>query len=213
MTIARADHGWEITRADFEARWDERTRVLDLAYAGEAAYLSSCLRVFLAAHLRSHHGALVHSSGVRVGERAVIFPGVSGTGKTTIATLAAPRPILSDEIIGLRVHENDLVAYPTPFWGDMPRTRAGDAAKVAAIALIRRSNEPSEGARVTESSSAEALAALLQGGLFFGDEHDAKAQLFHILSEMALKAPCFEVRYQLPIDPWPAIEDSLRSHF
>src|SRR6202020_755692 len=81
-------------------------------------------------------GLLLHASSVLSKGRAYAFVGPSGAGKTTMARLAAPRPVLSDEVTALRPSASSgapFDCFPTPFWGDMVRERAGPPAPLALI--------------------------------------------------------------------------------
>jgi hypothetical protein len=105
-------------RYDFEAVWNAKAGELTLwpsLYSFDA-----CLRVVLASLIIQRNGLLLHASAVVRKNAAFVFTGPSGSGKTTIARLSGTKKILSDEIIVVRA-ENDkrLIAYGTPFWGEM----------------------------------------------------------------------------------------------
>src|SRR5262249_54662585 len=60
--------------------------------------------------------------GLRHAESGVVFPGVSGVGKTTLARKALdPDDVLSDEMIALAPGDDGWRIYGTPFWGDFAR--------------------------------------------------------------------------------------------
>ncbi|UCF68706.1 MAG: hypothetical protein JSV80_05310, partial [Acidobacteriota bacterium] len=75
---------------DFES--PNRPRLLNVLFC--AAYNTVCERQ----RSRSRHGYLMHGCGVLVGERAMLFTGRSGAGKSTTAALAGDRPVLNDDI-------------------------------------------------------------------------------------------------------------------
>jgi hypothetical protein len=74
------------------------------------------LRIVLSFGLYGIGGFLLHAAGIVHNNKAFIFFGKSGCGKSTIAKLSAGYRILSDDLIGLLPSDNGVVAYSTPFW-------------------------------------------------------------------------------------------------
>lgn len=65
-------------------------------------------------------GIILHSACVSTGGRGLLFSGVSGAGKSTIAELWRQDPdsvVLTDERAIIRDHDGDLWAYGTPWHG------------------------------------------------------------------------------------------------
>lgn len=78
-------------------------------------------QVLLMHVLALHEGLLVHAAGVRIGGDALIFPGRSRAGKSTLSGLLAGRPgmaVLSDDRIAVRKVGDSFTAYGTPWPGD-----------------------------------------------------------------------------------------------
>jgi len=204
VVVARTGSSWCFQRRDFTLHWSPSSREGTLSYTRPFS-LTAALRVLLAMALRSEGGVLFHASSVRVADEALVFPGVSGYGKTTVATLAAPRGVLSDEITGVRIEGDRIMVHPTPFWGDMPRTRAADAAPLQAIVLLERGAPPSLGPAV----SGVALATLLEAALLFDTEvagREDKSALVDLLGHIVARAPCRRLRYALPANPWELLD-------
>ena len=115
-------------------RWDVRVRLkrtgkgrrLDYRGKGECAmspFAVDCiLRVIWATLLPHVGGLLVHGCGLRHAEVAVVFPGQSGAGKTTLARKAPDSDdVLSDELCVVRRADDGWRVHGTPFWGDFAR--------------------------------------------------------------------------------------------
>jgi hypothetical protein len=80
------------------------------------------LRVVFATLLPRMGGMLIHGCGLRHAAVGVIFPGVSGAGKTTLARKAPDADdVLSDEIVAVRRLDDGWRVFGTPFWGDFAR--------------------------------------------------------------------------------------------
>ncbi len=204
VVAERTGSEFRFLRRDFDFHWSSSSRVADVSYARPFS-LVAVLRILLALALRNARGALFHSASVRVGGEALLFPGVSGAGKTTVATLAAPRGVLSDEITGVSIEGDRIMVHPTPFWGDMPRTRAAASAPLQAIVLLERGAPPS----LAPAAPEEVLAALLEAVLVFDADvvqREEKAALVHLLSGIVARSQCRQLTYALPANPWELLD-------
>jgi hypothetical protein len=118
------------------SRWDIDVRLRAQRGRGRATWTGSghckmspfaldcVLRVVWSVLLPREDALLVHSCGLRHAEIGVVFPGVSGQGKTTLARKAPDADdVLSDEMIAIRRNPADgsWRVSGTPFWGDFAR--------------------------------------------------------------------------------------------
>jgi hypothetical protein len=116
------------------ARWDLAVRLSAKRGRGGVRWVGSgrcnmspysldcVLRVIWSVLLPREDALLVHSCGLRHAEIGVVFPGVSGQGKTTLARKAPDADdVLSDEMIAIRHTEDGWRVSGTPFWGDFAR--------------------------------------------------------------------------------------------
>jgi hypothetical protein len=121
-------------RAISISRWDLRVQLRLRKVAGRDVWTGSgtcgmnpysldcVLRVLWSVLLPREDALLVHSCGLRHAEIGVVFPGLSGLGKTTLARKAPDADdVLSDEMIALRRTEDGWRVMGTPFWGDFAR--------------------------------------------------------------------------------------------
>lgn len=74
------------------------------------------LRIVISHALYQKGGFLFHSAGIIRDDRAFLFFGKSGCGKTTVARHSTGMRILSDDLVGVLPAEYGVVAYSTPFW-------------------------------------------------------------------------------------------------
>jgi hypothetical protein len=89
-----------------------------------AGVVENVLRILVAHALVARGGVLLHAAGVAEGDRARVFFGVSGAGKTTLSRLAQEegRRILSDDMVAL-VPETGRSNLAIPFAGIPRRER------------------------------------------------------------------------------------------
>jgi hypothetical protein len=201
--LASGEGEWTLELPGLAARLDVRAGRADVRYGMRVGFLNF-LRISLTILLRRYDGALFHAASVRASDGGVLlFPGVSGTGKTTIATLAAPRPILSDEISALRRRGDRIYAFPTPFWGDLARGRWVPEGPLARIILLRRADAPS----LEPATHAEAVAALLEGANLFETDLESSKKRTLIAQVAALASvPCCRLSFRLPSNPWTLLD-------
>ncbi len=114
-------------------------------------YVDAVLRYVLSRQLLNRGGLLLHASALVRGERAWIFAGASGVGKTTISQ-NLPGRVLGDEAVAV-IWENDhLVCHATPYWRAVP-----NSAPVAGLLFPNQGQEN----RLTALSPARGLGKLM----------------------------------------------------
>jgi hypothetical protein len=104
-------------------------------------------------------GLLLHACAVRDGDDGVLFAGVSGAGKSTMASLwreHSGATLLSDDRVILREHEDGFWIYGTPWHGDAGAA-SPERARLRRIFLLRHGPEN----RAIPLLEAQAGAALL----------------------------------------------------
>ncbi len=124
--------------------------------------VDSLLRITLTLLLGARDGLMLHASGVVDGERAYVFFGRSGAGKTTVARAVPPGDVLCDELVAVRLVDGAAWAFGTPFHGELPLTSPRG---LPLGALVELRQAPLE--RVTAQSPAAGTRALLSATLFF----------------------------------------------
>ena len=130
---------------------------------GTEEIIENALRYIFQLLSINHHCMMVHASAVieKKRNRAFLFMGPEGAGKTTIARLSkrAGHQVLNDDMILLMLEQSSLMAKSVPFYGDSSVADIIEkrASEVGGIFHIIKSNQT----RARKVSSAEALADLL----------------------------------------------------
>ncbi len=205
LQVNRSGADWAIRRPDFVGSYSPDSRCGAVRYAGELPFLSSFLRVLACAVLSRKRGALVHAATVRTAGGVLLFPGPSGTGKSTVAGLAPPGTVLSDEVSAVQIVEDRAVCFPSPFWGDLLRTRAAEGGPLRGVVLLERGS-PTE---VSRPSPAAVFATLVHCAFAFDSALCDKVKIVGVMAWLAQNAPLYLLRYEAPENPWPALERSL----
>jgi len=184
LRVQESESGIRITRWDFSAHIQAPTaNALRAPRAWQGTVtcemnpfaFDSLLRVLWAVFLPRSGGGLFHSCAFRVGETGVIFPGVSGVGKSTLARkVPEPERILTDELVA--VSRGELGHWRitgTPFWGDFKR--GGGSIRswpLGAIAFLEQADDLS----VRPVPPSEAAWRLLACFLCFQTDADTAAR-------------------------------------
>jgi len=159
-----------IGRWDFEARlesgcggrpWTGTATIRESVYS-----VDTLLRILWSILLRRAGGGLFHSCGLRSGDDGILFPGVSGAGKTTLARKAASlEDVLSDEIVPVRrMDDGGWRIYSSPFWGEFGKGRGSLAGyRLAGVGFLKKAGRLS----VDPLAPGEAVQRLLETLLCF----------------------------------------------
>jgi hypothetical protein len=168
--------------------------------------LDSFLRVTLSVLLAERGGLLLHAATIERGGRAFVFTGKSGAGKSTIASLAPPGSVLTDEISLLRFSGGVLYAWGTPFWGEF---QAGDRAcrlPVAGIFGLQQAGAD----RAERLPSARVPSALLANALCFFRHKTLHQRLLATVRDIALAVPVYRLHFRHDPAFWEVIDSWLK---
>jgi len=163
--------------------------------------LDSLVRVFLSWKLLEHQGFLLHAATVMQGEKAYIFTGRSGAGKSTVASLSPAGSVLTDEISLLRREEGGWRAYGTPFWGEFKAAGSNSSAPVAGIFRLLQATEN----RVELLRPMTILRTLLPNVLFFSADAEANRRLLEILSRAATEIKGYNLSFSKNAAFWEVL--------
>jgi hypothetical protein len=164
--VSLRSDGLHLRRRDFAGRleWGARHGWVEFPYHNQVTAIESFLRIAYSFLALEQGGLLLHSAGVRRDGHGYIFPGRSGTGKSTIAGLATAREeVLSDEMVLVRPTAGGYRVHSTPFFGTAAAEPRDCSAPLAAGFLPVKDAD----VYLSRPRPADALARLLAGVLFF----------------------------------------------
>jgi len=126
-------------RADFLIRMLPNYRQVALQVYDDIALKHALMIIYSAFIVHTGWGLLIHSSCVVNGDQAYLFAGLSGAGKSTVAVLSQPREVLSDEAALIKVEQDRIIAYDSPFRSDSKTNYEKASRPLAAIHLLEQS--------------------------------------------------------------------------
>lgn len=195
---------FSVERGDFVGAVDLRRRraAVTLSEVNEFS-LDSFLRVAYSLALLEIGGLVVHASSVVRGDCAYLFPGRSGSGKSTVARLSAPLTLLTDELSIVRVAAGRARCYGTPFWGEVARAGVDRLAPLHGVYFLRQAARHAAD-RVTPR---QALRRLLPNVLFFAREPELTGRVLALAGDLVDAVPCFDLSFRLDAGFWEVIAD------
>ena len=167
------------------------------------------LITYLASQLLAlNNGMLLHAAAVVRDNKAFLFLGVAGSGKSTAAAISKRYTVLGDDVITVRRRGKSYYALPTP-WRQQPfiKFRKGRNAKIAAIFFIKKS----ERVRFRALAPEHALANMLSSHIHFLSltEGAFLRKIFFTASGLARAIPAYEMEFSKKSDFWPELEEAV----
>lgn len=108
----------------------------------------------------NHHGLIIHAAGGSINGKGMVFPAVSGTGKSTLSHLLLPYPenqLFSEERIIMRRLDDGWHLWGTPWKGSGVIAR-NESAPLNALVFLSQAPET----KITPLSTSAALRRLLE---------------------------------------------------
>lgn len=108
-----------LERSDFLAVYGPSQGQGRLDVADNPYSFDSFLRVFMSWLLPRSGGMVLHAASLARNGAGLLFPAVSGGGKSTLVRMAGPAEALSDELSLVLRDEDGYALAGSPFWGEL----------------------------------------------------------------------------------------------
>lgn len=147
-------------------------------------------------------GLLIHSSCLLDSGKAQLFAGHSGAGKSTVVQLSWPRPILSDEATIVKVGEDGILIYNSPFRSDtdMPE-ELPSAYPLGGIHLLRQSLHNGR----SRKAGVPALTELLNRVFYWAYAPEETGKVLQLCKKLLDRVPVYELYFQKNSTFWEEI--------
>ena len=193
---------WLIERGDFRACWDPLTGRGTVRQNANPYSLDSVLRILHSLILAERGGFLLHAASAICDNRAYLFSGVSGAGKTTITRLApADVTLLTDEISYVRPSADGYSAFGTPFAGELAKPGENRTAPVSALFFLEQGPDN----KVSELPSADAVRRLMRNILFFAEDKGLVEKLFATACDFVARVPICRLTFYPDARVWDEV--------
>lgn len=114
-------------RADYVIEVDREFKSATIQVYDELALKHAMMNLYSSFLVYHNWGLLIHSSCVIEKEKAHMFAGQSGAGKSTAAKLSFPRNLLSDEATLVKITPEKVTVFNSPFRSELRLIRLMEA--------------------------------------------------------------------------------------
>jgi hypothetical protein len=152
-------------------------------------------QILMMNHLAMRSGLIVHAAGMVLTGAAIIFPGISSAGKSTLTRLfanTAPHvQLLSDERIIVRWGDEGFMAYGTPWPGDA-NIAANASAELRGLFFLSRGDEN----RIAVLPSGQAVRRLFPVVSCPWYDPERLPGVLDTCERLVTSVPCFELQFR-----------------
>ncbi|WP_226677951.1 hypothetical protein [Mesobacillus jeotgali] len=146
-------------------------------------------------------GLLIHSSCAIQNGRAHIFAGHSGAGKSTAARLSEPRDLLSDEATIVKITEDDITVFDSPFRSELQSTGYQHPRTLAGIQLLHQAEKN----RLEKMRKPDALLSLMDKVFYWSHDPAETQRIMGLLRTLVEKVPVYELYFRKDPTFWELI--------
>ncbi len=159
--------------------------------AHDVAYMESARQFY--GRLVSFNGLFLHSSAVELDEKAYLFSGPSGTGKSTHTQLwqkifGDKAQVFNDDKPALRLMQETWFAYGTP-WCGKDGINQNKKVPLAGICFLKQSSEN----KIRRLSPQEALTRILSQTIYHFQREERLDLLLGLVEKLVKQIPIFEL--------------------
>lgn len=188
-------------RADYLIETDDEYKVATL-YVYDQLALKHALTNLYSSYIVYHNwGLLIHSSCAIEDERAHIFAGQSGAGKSTAAKLSHPRMLLSDEATLVKITPNEITVFDSPFRSEIKSTGLIKSSSLASVQLLHQSLENN---RVPMNKS-DSFLKLMNKIFYWAHDPSETKKIVGLLEILIKEVPIYNLYFQKNNTFWELI--------
>lgn len=199
----RMDDGKVIfERKDYCIRLDSDFRKAVLMVYDEFALKHSLMNLYSAFITYFEWGLLLHASCVIDDGRAYLFAGRSGAGKSTVARLSEPREIFSDEASIVKISENEITVYNSPFRSDTEAPSGNGKYPLAGIYLLHQALYDWQ-VRIQIS---QGFAEVIEKVFYWAYHPDETRKVWGMCKRLVYEAPVRQLFFRKQADFWNEIQ-------
>ncbi|UUZ80820.1 hypothetical protein LJK88_39445 [Paenibacillus sp. P26] len=201
VEVTATDESIVYKRTDYLIEADKEYRTARLEVHDDFALKHAMVNLYSAYITQRQWGLLIHSSCLLERNQAYLFAGHSGAGKSTVVQLSQPRPILSDEATIVKITEEEVVIYNSPFRSDTDLPDIPGTYPLTAIQILRQSPDN----RRLRMGGMEGIQQVLKRVFYWAHDPEETKKVFRMCRLLAEKVPVYELFFQKNDTFWEEI--------
>lgn len=179
-------------RADYLLEVNHDYNEATISVYDEFALKHALHTLYSAFIVHNRWGLLVHSSCVAHNDKAYVFAGQSGAGKSTVARLSNPRPILSDEATLVKIDDNGITIFDSPFRSELTTPSVHQSCELSSIYLLVQSMD----VKTTPIKKSDAMLGLMDKIFYWHHDHSETTKLLKMCKQLVEQVPVYKMHFQ-----------------
>ncbi len=208
IMVKSRDHRFHyIFRWDFIARFDmEQNHAVMLMMPGSSSLcIDTLFRIIFSFAAASQGSFLMHAAAIATPMGGILFPGVTQSGKSTLAEISLKTyDVITDDMALVEFTGDSYRVQGTPFWGQLQMS-VNRSAKLATVFLLSRGDKDG----ISTVSSAEAAGEFMTALLCFGQEQGLFSKMLLSVSRLFEHVPFRRLTFSGNSSVLPLVEETL----
>jgi hypothetical protein len=188
-------------RADYLIEVDTDFRSAIISVYNDFALKHALTNLYSSFIVYHNWGLLIHSSCAIEKDKAHIFAGQSGAGKSTAAKLSYPRPLLSDEATLVKITSNKVTVYNSPFRSELQADSFEGNVELASVQILYQALQNKR----TRSIKSDALLHLMDKVFFWPQSEEETKTIMRLMTKLVKNVPVYELHFQKNNTFWELI--------
>jgi hypothetical protein len=189
------------TRADYRLEMDSVYRHAKIQVYDDFALKHALVNVYSSFITHRQWGLLIHSSCMLDESRGYLFAGHSGAGKSTVALLSWPRPVLSDEATIVKVSGGEVVTFASPFRSDSDMPEIPGKFPMTSIQLLRQAPHIER----VPVKKMDAVMQLMCRVFYWAHDPQETKKIIRMCKELVDQVPVYDLYFQKNNKFWEEI--------
>jgi hypothetical protein len=201
VDISKSSKYITFRRADYliEATLDYKEVTI---YVHDELALKHALMNVYSSYIVYHNwGLLIHSSCVLENKEAHIFTGHSGAGKSTVAKLSSPRILLSDEASIIKISNEGIRVFNSPFRSEIEASGKERPSSLASIQLLHQAKHNNRKIK----TKSDAYLELVDKIFYWSHSKEETKRVLNLLKFLVHQVPVYELHFQKNNTFWELI--------
>jgi hypothetical protein len=188
-------------RSDYLIESDCDYKTSKILVHNELSLKHALMNLYSSYIVRHNWGIILHSSCVIEEGKAHIFAGPSGAGKSTVARLSKPRDLLSDEAALVKITDQKVSVFHSPFWSEEVTPNRFEQVPLESIQILYQSLQNER----MNMRKADAFIHLMDKVFYWSHDPEETRKIMGQLRKLIDRIPVFELYFKKDNTFWELI--------